>query len=192
MWYLKRHIKSKLSWTSTLKPPLPPCTKLLPQVKTPRHVIRNGAPLRHGCWKSTNKKASKKSRAPDFNHHLTTPPRYMSATTSTPNPVPAPYVRPPKNTRKEQKIKKTSTEMSQRACTPHHQHQPAIGACERQLFNKLCGTVVSRQVFICSHSLIAHWTPNDFILADVARNLYEACSIDDISRGSKSYPFWAS
>jgi hypothetical protein len=30
----------------------------------------------------------------------------------------------------------------------------AIGACERQLFNKLCGTVVSCQIFIRSQSLI--------------------------------------
>jgi hypothetical protein len=31
----------------------------------------------------------------------------------------------------------------------------AIGAHERQRFNKLCGTVVSRRIFICSQSLIA-------------------------------------
>ena len=32
---------------------------------------------------------------------------------------------------------------------------PAIDAHERQRFNELCGTVVSRQIFIHSQSLIA-------------------------------------
>ena len=68
----------------------------------------------------------------------------------------------------------------------------AIGARERQLFNKLRGTVVSLQIFICSQSLIACWMHNDLILAAVACDLYKACSINDVSRGSKSYLFCAS
>ena len=68
----------------------------------------------------------------------------------------------------------------------------AIDAHERQRFNELRGTVVSRRVFIRSQSLIARWTRNDLILAAVAPNLYEACRIDDVSRGSKSHLFWAS
>ncbi len=70
----------------------------------------------------------------------------------------------------------------------------AIDGHDRQRFNKLrgTGTVVSRRVFIHSQSLIARWTRNDLILAAVARDLYEAWKIDDVSRGSKSYLFWAS
>ena len=68
----------------------------------------------------------------------------------------------------------------------------AIGAHEHQLFNKHRGTVVSRQIFIRSQSLIACWTRNDLILAAVACDLYEACSINDVGRGSKSYLFLAS
>ncbi len=67
-----------------------------------------------------------------------------------------------------------------------------IDAHERQRFNELHGTIVSRRIFIRSQSLIARWTRNDLILAAVAHNLYEACRIDDVSRGSKSYLFWAS
>ncbi len=68
----------------------------------------------------------------------------------------------------------------------------AIGAHERQRFNKLRGNVVSRRVFIRSQSLIARWMRNDLILAAVACDLYEACRINDVSRGSKSYLVWAS
>ncbi len=50
----------------------------------------------------------------------------------------------------------------------------AIDAHERQRFNDLRGTVVSRQVFIRSQSLIARWTCKDLILATVAHDLYEA------------------
>ncbi len=69
---------------------------------------------------------------------------------------------------------------------------PAMDAHERPLFIELRGTVVSCQIFIRSQSLIARWARNDLILAAVARDLYEACRINDVSRGSKLYPFWAS
>ena len=68
----------------------------------------------------------------------------------------------------------------------------AIGACERQLFNNLHGTVVSCQIFIHSQSLIACWTRNDLILAAVVHDLYEACNIHDISKRYKLYLIWAS
>jgi hypothetical protein len=69
---------------------------------------------------------------------------------------------------------------------------PAMDTHERPLFIELRGTEVSHQIFIRSQSLIAHWTCNDPILAAVARNLYETCRTDDVSRGSKPYLFWAS
>ncbi len=62
----------------------------------------------------------------------------------------------------------------------------AMDAHEHQFFNKLCGTVVSCRIFIRSQSLIARGTHNDLILAAVACNLYKACSINDVSRGSTS------
>ena len=65
----------------------------------------------------------------------------------------------------------------------------AIDAHERQRFNELHGTVGSLQIFIHSQSLIARLTRNDLILAAVAHDLYEACRINDISRGSKLYLF---
>ncbi len=78
--------------------------------------------------------------------------------------------------------------------TSSHNSLTAMGAHGRPLllFNELQGSVVSRRVFIHSQSLIARWTRNDLILAAVARDLYEACRINDVSRGSKSYLFWAS
>ena len=60
------------------------------------------------------------------------------------------------------------------------------------LLNKLCGTVVSHQNFIRSQSLRAHWMHNDLSLTAVACNFYEACCINDVSRGSKMYLFCAS
>ncbi len=68
----------------------------------------------------------------------------------------------------------------------------AIGGHDRQYFNELRSTVVSRRIFIRSQSLIARWMRNDFRLPAVSRNFYEAFLIDDVSRGSKSYLFRAS
>jgi hypothetical protein len=50
-------------------------------------------------------------------------------------------------------------------------------------------TVVSCRIFIGSRSLIACWRRNNFSLPAVARKIYEACFINDVSRGSKSYLF---
>ncbi len=60
------------------------------------------------------------------------------------------------------------------------------------LSNQLRSTVVSCQIFIRSQSLIARWTHNDFSLPAVACNFYEACCINDVSRGSRSYLFCTS
>ena len=68
----------------------------------------------------------------------------------------------------------------------------AIGGHDRQYFNELRSTVVSRRIFIRSQSLIARWTRNDFSLPAFLRDFYEAFLIDDVSRGSKSYLFCAS
>ena len=57
------------------------------------------------------------------------------------------------------------------------------------ILNELGGTVVFCQICIHSQSLIAHWTHNDLILAAVAHDLCEVCSINDVSRRSKSYHF---
>ncbi len=61
----------------------------------------------------------------------------------------------------------------------------AIDGHDRQYFNKLRSTVVSRQIFIRLQSLIACLTRNDFSLPAVSRDFYEAFIIDDMSRGSK-------
>ena len=68
----------------------------------------------------------------------------------------------------------------------------AIDGHDRQYFNELHSTVVSRQIFIRSQSLIARWTRNDFSSPAVSRDFYEAFLFDDVSRGSKSYLFRAS
>ena len=52
------------------------------------------------------------------------------------------------------------------------------------LFNVLCGTAVSCQIFIRSQSLIVHWAHNDLSFPSVACDFYEACCINDVSRGS--------
>jgi hypothetical protein len=68
----------------------------------------------------------------------------------------------------------------------------AIGGHDRQYFNELRSTVVSRRIFIRSQSLIARWTRNDFSLPAALHDFYEAFLIDDVSRGSKLYLFRAS
>ncbi len=68
----------------------------------------------------------------------------------------------------------------------------AMDGRDRPLKNKLRSTVVSCRTFIRSRSLIACWMRNDFSLPAVACNFYEACFIDDVSRGTKLYLFLAS
>ncbi len=65
----------------------------------------------------------------------------------------------------------------------------AIDGHDRQYFNELRSTVVSRRIFIRSRRLIARWTCNDFSSPAVSCNFYKAFLINDMSRGSKSYLF---
>ena len=68
----------------------------------------------------------------------------------------------------------------------------AIGGHDRQLFNKLLWCLVSLPIFVCCQCLIARKIAELFSSNCAMSQLYKACSIDDVSRGSVLCLFAAS
>jgi len=63
---------------------------------------------------------------------------------------------------------------------------PAIGAHERQLFDKLLWGLVTSTIFVRFLRLIARKLAELFRFHRAMTQFYEACGIDDVSRGSVS------
>ena len=53
-------------------------------------------------------------------------------------------------------------------------------------FNELCHCIIFFRIFVCSQHLIARNVANGFFLNRGVSHCYEACCIDDVSRGSLS------